>query len=96
MSKTRLSPLQHAYWMGFRRAKVQMRRELNEMARRLDDELCRIDGEQRAAREQVAQRVDAEIAGLMAEMRGMRDEYSRLRAIEEAVNIERDPNELLN
>jgi hypothetical protein len=66
------------------------------MARRLDDELCRIDGEQRAAREQVAQRVDVEIAGLMGEMKRMRDEYRRLRAIEHAIDTERDLDTLLN
>ena len=66
------------------------------MSQHLDAELCRIDGEQRAAREQVAQHVDAEIAGLMGEMKGMRDEYRRLRAIEHAIDTERDIDTLLN
>jgi hypothetical protein len=80
------------YRLGLRRA----RRELAEMTQRLDDELCRIDGEQRAAREQVTRSIDDELEGVRAEMKGMRDDYRRLRAIEEAINIERDPNELLN
>ena len=52
-----------AYCLGFLRARRKARRELNEMARRLDDELCRVDGEMRAAREQVARRIDNELTG---------------------------------
>ena len=85
-----------AFAFGYRSALRRARRELAEMTQRLDDELCRIDGEQRAAREQVAQRVDDEIAGLMGEMKDMRDEYRRIRAIEHAIDIERDPDTLLN
>jgi hypothetical protein len=57
----RLSPLQRAYWLGFRRAKAQMRRELDEMARHLDDEIAALDARMQAAREQVAQQLNAEI-----------------------------------
>ena len=85
-----------AFISGYRLALRRARRELAEMTQRLDDELCRIDGEQRAAREQVAQHVDAEIAGLMGEMKGMRDEYRRLRAIEHAIDTERDIDMWLN
>jgi hypothetical protein len=80
------------YRLGLRRA----RRELDEMTRRLDDELCRIDGEQRAAREQMARQLDNELSGLAGEMNGMRDQFHRLKVIEEAVAVERDPAELLN
>jgi hypothetical protein len=70
----RLSPLQRAYWMGYCRARQKMRRELDEMARRLDDEI-------------------AELADVMQDMR---NEYYRLKAVEEAVAVERDPDVLLN
>ena len=85
-----------AFARGYRFALQRARKELAEMTRRLDAELCRIDGEQRAAREEVARSIDDELEGVRAEMKGMCDDYRRLRAIEEAVNIERDPNELLN
>src|SRR5215471_1502619 len=92
----RLSPLRRGFVLGYRLALRRARKELAEMTQRLDDELRRIDGEQRAAREQVAQHVNAEIAGLMGEMKGMRDEYRRLRAIEHAIDTERDVDTLLN
>jgi len=85
-----------AYAAGDRLALRRARRELAEMTQCLDDELCRIDGEQRAAREQIVQRVDDEIAGLTDEMQGMRNEYRRLRAIEHAIAVERDLNTFLN
>jgi hypothetical protein len=85
-----------AFASGYRFALREARRELNEMARRLDDEICRVDGEMRAAREQVAQRVDGEIAGLVGEMKGMRDEFRQYQAIEEAIGIERDVDTWLN
>ena len=85
-----------AFVRGYRFALRKARRELDEMTQHLDDELCRIDGEQRAAREQIAQRVDDEIAGVMGEMRGMRDEYRRLKAIEHAIDTERDIDTWLN
>jgi hypothetical protein len=92
----RLSPLQRAYWMGYRRAKAQMRPELDAMARRLDDEVAGLTDEMRAAREQMARRLDDEIAGLVDEMQGVRNEFHRLKAIEEAVAVERDSDMLLN
>jgi len=78
----------HAFVRGYRFALRKARRELDAMARRLDDELCRIDGEQQAAREQVARSIDDELDGVRAEMQGMRNEYRRLKAIEEAVVVE--------
>jgi hypothetical protein len=94
--RRRLSPLQRAYWMGYRRAKVQMQRELDAMARRQDDKLAKFTDEMWAARQQVIQHINDELAGLADEMQGMRDDYRRLRAIEHAVDTERDPNTLLN
>jgi hypothetical protein len=85
-----------AFARGYRFALKRARRELDEMARRLDDELCRIDSEQRVAREQVAQRINNELDGVRAEMLGMRNDYRRLKAIEHAIDIERDPDMLLN
>jgi len=85
-----------AYALGYRFALRKARRELDAMAQRWDDELCRIDGEQRVAREQMARSIDDELDGVCAEMQGMRDEYRRLRAIEHAIDTERDPDALLN
>jgi hypothetical protein len=85
-----------AYWLGFRRAKAQMRRELDAMARRLDDELAGLEDEQRAAREQVARSIDDELDGVRAKMQGMRNEYRRWQAVERAIDTERDPDLLLN
>jgi hypothetical protein len=39
---------------------------------------------------------DAELDEVRTEMQGMRDEFNRLRAVEEAVAAERDPNAVLN
>ena len=84
-----MSPKERAAFVrGYRHALRKARRELAEMTQRLDDELCRIDGEQRAAREQIAQRIDNELDGVRAEMLGMRNDYCRLKAIEEAVVVE--------
>ena len=92
----RLSRLQRAYWLGYRRAKAQMRRELREMAERLDGEIAGLEGRMRAAREQMARSIDDELDGVRAEMRATRDEFNRLRAVEAAVAVERDPDALLN
>jgi hypothetical protein len=43
----------------------------------------------------MAQQLNAEIGGLMDERR-TRNEYYRLRAVEHAIDIERDVNTLLN
>jgi hypothetical protein len=85
-----------AYRFGFVRAMRLARKELHAMAQRWDDEIAEFTDEMRAAREQVAQRVDDELAGLVDEMQGMRNEYRRLRAVEHAIDTERDPNTLLN
>jgi len=63
-----------AYALGYRLALRKARRELDEMARRLDDD----------------------IAGLMDDVQDMKNEYYRLKAIEEGIDTERDPNALLN
>ena len=96
MSKTPLSPLQRAYWMGYRRAKAQMRRELDEMGRRWDHDLAELEDGMRAAHEQTARSIDDEIAELADEMLSMGNEFRRWQAIEKAIATERDPNELLN
>ena len=70
----RLSPLQRAYWLGYCRARQKMRRELDEIRRRLDDE----------------------IAELVDVTQDMRNEYYRLKAVEEAIDTERDVDTLLN
>jgi hypothetical protein len=85
-----------AFVRGYRLALRRARRELVEMTQRLDDELCRIDGEQRAAREQVARSIDDELDGVRAEMQSMRNEFHRLKVIEEAVAVERDLDAWLN
>ena len=85
-----------AFAAGYRRALRRARKELAAMTRRLDTELAELDAKARVAREQVAQRIDAEIAGLVGEMQGMRNEHRRLRAVEHAIAIERDPDMLLN
>jgi len=48
----RLSPLQRAYLLGYRRAKAQMSRELHEMARRLDDEIAELADEMKGMRDE--------------------------------------------
>jgi recombinational DNA repair ATPase RecF len=96
MSKTRLSPLQRAYWMGYRRAKAQMRRELDAMAQRWDDEIAEFTDEMRAAREQTVRHINDEIVGLADEMQSMRNKYRRWQAVERAIATERDPDTLLN
>ena len=63
-----------AYRLGFLRAMRKARRDLDAMARRLDDD----------------------IAGLMDDVQDMKNEYYRLKAIEEGIDTERDPNTLLN
>jgi hypothetical protein len=44
----------------------------------------------------MVRRLDSELVELANEMQGMRTEFYRLRAIEEAVAVERDPDVLLN
>jgi len=69
MSKTRLSPLQRAYWMGYRRAKAQMRRELDAMAQRWDDEIVEFTDKMWAAREQTVRHIDDELDGFAPKCR---------------------------
>ena len=96
MSKTRLSPLQRAYWMGYRRAKAQMRRELDAMAQRWDDEIVEFTDKMCAAREQTVRDIGDELVGLMGQMEGMKNEFRRWQAVERAIDTERDPDALLN
>src|SRR5262249_45891667 len=95
-SKPMTSKERRAYALGYRFALRKARRELDEMAKRLDDELCRVDGEMRAAREQVAQRIDDELDGVRTEMQAAREEFHRLRAVEEVIATERDLDAWLN
>jgi hypothetical protein len=85
-----------AYAAGYRFALRRARRELAEMGRRWDDELAGLDDRMRAAREQSIRDIGDELVGLIVEMRGVHDEFHRLKAVEEAIAIERDPNTLLN
>jgi len=82
--------------MGYRRAKAQMRREFDEMAQHLDDELAELDDRMRAAHQQTVRQIGDEFVELMVEMEGMRNEYRRWQAVEWAIATERDPDELLN
>jgi hypothetical protein len=41
----RLSPLQRAYWLGYRRTMQKARKELHAMGQRLDDELVELADE---------------------------------------------------
>jgi hypothetical protein len=52
---SQLSPLQRAYWLGYRRAKAKMRRELHEMERRLDDELVGLADDMQGAHDEFHQ-----------------------------------------
>jgi uncharacterized protein YjiS (DUF1127 family) len=63
-SAPRLSPLQRAYLMGFRRARIQARRDVNALAH--------------------------QFGAVNAELRGMRREMARLRAIDQALETERE------
>jgi len=63
-----------AYRFGYLRAMRRARRDLDAMARRLDDD----------------------IAELMDDVQDMKNEYYRLKAIEAGIDIERDPDTLLN
>jgi len=85
-----------AYALGYRFALRRARREFDEMRERLDDELAGLDAKMRAAHQQTVRDIGDELVELMVEMRGMRDEFHRLKAVEEAIDTERDPNTLLN
>ena len=85
-----------AFALGYRLALRKARRELDEMRERLDDELAGLDDRMRAAHEQTVRDIGDELAGLMDEMEGVRNAYHRWRAVEAAVAVERDPDELLN
>jgi len=85
-----------AFASGYRFALRRARRELDEMAERLDNELAELDAKMRAAHQQTVRDIGDEFVGLMVEMRGIRDEFHRLKAVERAVVTERDPNALLN
>jgi hypothetical protein len=85
-----------AYRLGFLRAMRKARRELDELGRRLDDELAGLEDRMRAAREQMARSIDDELDGVRAEMQGMSNEYRRLKAIEQGIATERDIDTWLN
>ena len=50
--------------------------------------------EQRASRQ--VRQIGDEFVELMVEMEGMRNEYRRWQAVERAIDVERDPDALLN
>jgi len=85
-----------AFVRGYRLALRKARCELAEMTKRLDEELAGLDDRMRAAREQTVRDIGDGLVGLMVEMEGMKNEFRRWRAIEEAVAVERDPNEPLH
>jgi len=82
--------------LGYRMALRKARRELNAMTQRLDNELAARDDRMRAAHQQTVRDIGDELVGLMVEMRGMRDEFHRLKAVEEAIDTERDLDAWLN
>jgi len=81
---------------GYRLALRKARRELAEMTQRWDDELVGLDDRMRAAHEQTVRDIGDELVGLMGEMEGMKNEYRRWQAVEKAIVVERDPDDLLN
>jgi len=85
-----------AFAFGYRSALRRARRELDEMRRRLGEELAGLDDRLRVAHQQTVQQIGDELVELMVEMRGMRDEFHRLKAVKAAINTERDPGMLLN
>jgi hypothetical protein len=85
-----------AFALGYRSALRRARAELAEMARRWDDEIARLDDRMRAAHERTVRDIGDELIGLMVEMRGMCDEFHRLKAVEAAIDTERDPDAWLN
>ena len=85
-----------AYALGYRSALRKARRELDAMAQRLDAELAGLDDRMRAAHQQTVRDIGDELVGLVVEMRGMRDEFHRLKAVEEAIDTERDLDAWLN
>jgi predicted nucleic acid-binding Zn-ribbon protein len=85
-----------AFVSGYRHALRRARRELAEMAERWDVELAGLDDKLRAEHQQTVRDIGDELVGLIVEMRGMRDEFHRLKAVEAAIDVERDPNTLLN
>ena len=85
-----------AFIRGYRFALQRARRELAAMAERWDAELAGLDDRLRAAHQQTTRHIDDEIAELAEEMLSMGNEFRRWRAVEWAIAVERDPNELLN
>jgi hypothetical protein len=85
-----------AYARGYRFALRKARKELDTMARRWDDEVGELEERMRAAHEQTARSIDDEINEVRAEMQAACAEFHRLKAVEEAIDTERDPNTLLN
>jgi hypothetical protein len=84
-----------AFARGYRLALRRARKELDAMAQR-DDEIAEFTDEMRAAREQTVRHIGDDLVELMREMQGMRNEFYRLKAVEEAIDTERDPDALLN
>ena len=85
-----------AYALGYRLALRRARRELQEMVERWDDEIAGLDERMRLEHEQTIKDIGDKLVELIVEMQGMRDEFHRLKAVEAAIDVERDPNTLLN
>ena len=64
--------------------------------RRWDRDLAELEHGMRVAHAQTARSIDAEIDGVRAEMQAARAEFHRLKAVEHAIDAERDPNTLLH
>ena len=85
-----------AYAFGYRSALRRARIELAEMVQRSDDEIAELDDRMRLEHEQTIKDIGDKLVELIVEMQGMRNEFYRLKAVEAAIDVERDPNTLLN
>ena len=92
-----MSPKERAAFVrGYRHALRKARRELAEMTQRWDRDLAELDDRMRAAHEQTARSIDDQLNEVRVEAQGLRNAYYRWRAVEAAIAVERDPDELLN
>jgi hypothetical protein len=81
--------IRRAYILGYRRAMRTARRELHEMADKLDSERHEMTRALRA-------RLDAELASLRSDVRALGAEVDRRRAIDRSVVAEHSETTLLN
>ena len=66
------------------------------MVQHWDDEIAGLDERMRLEHEQTIKDISDKLVELIVEMQGMRDEFHRLKAVEAAIDVERDLNTLLN